>query len=67
MGISMAYSSIGCFGYLYGRVLDLFSDWLLADRVLVPSVVVGVVGIGHVAGITAHWDRDTSNVAELLV
>lgn len=32
---------------------------------LVPSVVVGVVGIGHVEGITEYWDKEI-DVKELL-
>ena len=32
---------------------------------VVPSVVVGVVGIGHVDGITENWDKEI-NVKELL-
>ena len=32
---------------------------------LVPSVVVGVVGIGHVEGIAEHWDKEI-DVKELL-
>lgn len=32
---------------------------------VVPSVVVGVVGIGHVEGITENWDKEI-NVKELL-
>ena len=32
---------------------------------IVPSVVVGVVGIGHVEGITANWDKEI-DVKELL-
>ena len=32
---------------------------------VVPSVVVGVVGIGHVEGIRENWDREI-NVKELL-
>ena len=32
---------------------------------LVPSVVVGVVGIGHVDGIRENWSKDI-NVTELV-
>lgn len=32
---------------------------------VVPSVVVGVVGIGHVEGITDNWDKEI-DVKELL-
>ena len=32
---------------------------------VVPSVVVGVVGIGHVEGITENWDKEI-DVKELL-
>lgn len=32
---------------------------------VVPSVVVGVVGIGHVEGVTENWDKEI-DVKELL-
>ena len=38
---------------------------LTVPQGLVPSVVVGVVGIGHVEGITEYWDKEI-DVKELL-
>lgn len=38
---------------------------LTVPQELVPSVVVGVVGIGHVEGITEYWDKEI-DVKELL-
>lgn len=32
-----------------------------------PSVVVGVVGIGHVPGIVANWDKDTYNIKDIMI
>ena len=43
----------------------MFNMLLTVPQGLVPSVVVGVVGIGHVEGITEHWDKET-DVKELL-
>ena len=30
-----------------------------------PSVVVGVVGIGHVKGIVENWDNETADIEEI--
>lgn len=38
---------------------------LTVPQGLAPSVVVGVVGIGHVEGITEYWDKEI-DVKELL-
>jgi len=38
---------------------------LTVPQGVVPSVVVGVVGIGHVEGITEYWDKEI-DVKELL-
>ena len=43
----------------------LFSFFFSEPQGVVPSVVVGVVGIGHVEGIRENWDREI-NVKELL-
>ncbi|XP_061186705.1 traB domain-containing protein-like [Saccostrea echinata] len=33
----------------------------------IPSVVVGVVGIGHVAGIKANWEQEKYDINEIMV
>ena len=47
-----------------GRIIFLFM-LLTVPQGVVPSVVVGVVGIGHVEGITEYWDKEI-DVKELL-
>jgi hypothetical protein len=32
-----------------------------------PPVVVGVVGIGHVAGIVANWDKVRASGADVII
>ncbi|KAK3101705.1 hypothetical protein FSP39_005707, partial [Pinctada imbricata] len=33
---------------------------------IIPTVVVGVVGIGHMPGIMANWDEDHYDIAEIM-
>lgn len=47
------------------------SNWLTDPRLIVtgyiPTVVVGVVGIGHVSGIKANWEKEKYNIDQIMV
>lgn len=50
---------------LFQKLDSLLSCAVAEPQGVVPSVVVGVVGIGHVDGITDNWEKDI-DVKELL-
>lgn len=48
------------------RLTDYLLIYFVSEpQGVIPSVVVGVVGIGHVDGITQNWDKEI-DVKELL-
>lgn len=60
--------STTCFFFccsLFQKLDSLLSCAVAEPQGVVPSVVVGVVGIGHVDGITDNWEKDI-DVKELL-
>lgn len=50
---------------LFQKLDSLLSCAVAEPQGVVPSVVVGVVGIGHVDGITDNWEKDI-DVKDLL-
>lgn len=44
------------------------TDWSLPYVTgYIPTVVVGVVGIGHVSGIKANWEKEKYNIDQIMV
>lgn len=44
--------------------------WLIPRLIVsgyIPLVVVGVVGIGHVSGIKANWEKEKYNIDQIMV
>lgn len=46
-------------------LIRVFSSFLIEYQGTIPSVVVGVVGIGHTEGIKENFDKDI-DIQELL-
>lgn len=58
-----------CDGYTYYLCMSVtLTDWSPPHVTgYIPSVVVGVVGIGHVSGIKANWEKEKYNIDQIMV
>jgi len=62
------YLNLNCpFLFFVAHSLALAAQPIPTPMGRIPSRVVGVVGIGHVPGIIAHWGKvDEKDIAEIM-